>query len=342
MKSCLKGRSNTAINIRINSPKITQVNNQCDLKKKEYKPSEIHELKLKTLKLEQENKILKTQLNRLADRIKQQTQIINKTTKYSGPNNKQQNHSVAIEQLSRSVVSAKNTLNTLNGKLKAVDYDDRNAIVDELHEELKVTYSEYMRVQDMVKSKGSEVKNIDRVLMNATKKASEKNIHDMEIQLMQLKETNHDIRNKISAYMIKSEKSKFEDAIERRENDKQSLECCMQELKETIDRRVSKSNELSKRLKKQKYDYKRKVHELNQILISLRSKLFKRLTGEEMPHCELEDFLEEEDHESSVGIQENKELEEDETIIGDDDDADNNVEEGCTEYPQEIDEPSEA
>lgn len=248
------------------------------------KPSDIYDLKIKNAKLDQEIKILKTQLSRTKDRIHQQSKMIAHTvgpkSNVSGLQNKRQS---TINNLNHSVVSAQNTLDTLNQQLEQLEKDDRNCYVEELRTEILISYAEYMRIQDMLNESSTKNRNYSKTFAAVDKKASAPSIEDQEFELRALQEENAKLIDKIKAYQTKCERTKNESTILTREGDGESLECSIQEVQDANERRTKKLNWFNELSQKENEEYDATVAYLNSLINYQRSIIADHLQGKELP-----------------------------------------------------------
>lgn len=248
------------------------------------KPSDIYDLKIKNAKLDQEIKILKTQLSRTKDRINQQSKMIAHTTgpkaSVSGVQNKRQS---TINNLSHSVTSAQNTLDTLNQQLEQMEKDDRNCYVEELRTEILIAFAEYQRIQDNLGESSSRNKNYQTLFTNADKKASQSSIEDKEFELSQLQQENANLIDKIKAYQTKCYRTKNESVILTRENDGESIECSIQEVEDANERHQNKLNKYNELSQKENEEYDAAIAYLNKIINYQRSIIADHLQGKELP-----------------------------------------------------------
>lgn len=255
--------------------------------KRKIRPAEIFDLRLNTSKVNQQNRVLKTQLTRIQDRINIKTKAINRTVANSrDPTEK--NHGNTIKQIRESITAAENTIRDLNNQLEEARDDDRLSIVDELKEELKIAYCEYQRLIDAVKENKLGTGDLKKRLQDADRRAGKAHTKDLERMIAAVKENNNVLKEKLEAYQKKMERNKIEAIINKRRADGKSQELCMLEIEDTKRYRTEKYNMLADELNAEIDNYDSKVDRLNSIIEEMRNKIIDRLLGSHDDHNEEE------------------------------------------------------
>ena len=262
---------------------MKQANNQnSKAQKKEIKPSDIYDLKVKTTKIEQEVRLLKTQLSRTKDRINQQNKAITKT-KHQANSFTPQKSKTTIKNLENSISSASNTLSALDEQIDRIEMDDKSAYLDELHEEILINYAEYVRVQETLKDRSNESKRFDKMLSQADARASSPYIQEQENALSAIQEENNKLIGKIKAYQNKCQKTKNEHLINKMESEKESLECALQEVDDANQRHTEKRDKYENLSHSEHDEYALAVDELQQLIMYQRKIISDYLQGKELP-----------------------------------------------------------
>lgn len=238
------------------------------------KPSDVHELKLKTQQITHKTRQLRTQLNRLQDRIASQTNAINKTFEQQSETPQvSQNHSNSIPQLKRSVDGAQNTLSSLRDEIEKARQDDKTFIVKELEEEVKLAYCENQRLSKQLQDSKLEANKAETLLNEATFKASVQNITNLKADIRELQSLNATLRDKAVAYSQKKEKLLIEQRIKEDCDNKKPI-------KQTVDEATNKQKEANEKisqeaeeLSEQKQKQLDTVAELRQIIEDQKQKI---------------------------------------------------------------------
>jgi chromosome segregation ATPase len=186
-------------------------------------------------------------------------------------------HSNTIPNLQRNVDGARNALETLKEQIAEMECDDRTVAVEELEEEVKVTYCEYRRLAQGLQDKRAAVAVYARELQEAEFRASTRHQNDLRAALRDIRCENAVLRDKANAYELKIEKLLIETQIsDAYRAGRPTLEVISQaeielaELNQTI---AGKRSELDK----QDQSHRANVDELMDILASLRQKIDARL-----------------------------------------------------------------
>jgi chromosome segregation ATPase len=285
-----QSRSTTAVSaIRFGRPKPTR----------EIKPSEIHELRMQTLRVQNQIKLQQTQLNRLKEKILAKTEAINRTVKQKSNEQSATGHQSAIDQLQRSIDGAENTLRQLRAELDEAQMDDRTAYYQELEEELKATFLEYERIQRAVQDSKQSAQDWEAQLRDVDRKASVENLGDLRQKVAQVKAVNAALRDKWYAYQLKMHKMNIETRINgnRKKGQKadETLEECQSEHAQDEERVEQLRNELDA----EDELYRQNVEELTGIIDDQRRKIVAHLMGkdeEEEEQPEEDQHSQEEQH----------------------------------------------
>lgn len=248
-------------------------------KQHEIKPSDIHELRMRTTQIQQQTRLMKTQLNRIKDRISSTTKQINRTVSNSKETSKVDSHQTAIKNIKMSIAAAEATIKDLDKQIKDCQEDDKSALVEELQEELKVAYCEYQRLKDTINNTEAESEETRKKFVEADAKTSKFHTNELNMSISQLKEANRALKEKIVAYNKKMERNKIEKIINERNKIGLTYEYYMKEINDTKRYRTEKYNMIAEELNKEMDDFDQKVEELNAIINEQRSKIIAYLTG---------------------------------------------------------------
>ena len=283
-------RSNTAKKtVRYENPALFPKRKQ----PREIKPSEIHELRLKTSKIQQQTRLMKTQLNRIKDRINSTTKAINQTVSNSREPVNPKSHENATNQIKQSIESAKATLQDLDDQLNEARDDDRSALVEELQEELKIAYCEYQRLLDETKETSNDSSELQKKLAEADARTSKQHTKELDLAISQTKASNKQLKEKIIAYNKKMERNKIEKTINERKQQGMSPKYCEIEIDDTKRYRTEKYNMLATELNQEMEDFDEKVDMLNKIINEQRTKIINFIMDKKEEEPEV--FEEEED-----------------------------------------------
>ncbi|KAH0791332.1 hypothetical protein GPJ56_004742 [Histomonas meleagridis] len=273
----------------MNSTKRTKSLNLSQHQANEIKPSDVHELKLKTQQILLKTRQLRTQLNRLNDKITAKTNAINKTfEQQSGQSPIVTNHSNSVPQLQRSVELAENTLSSLKEEIEAAYQDDKTFIVKELEEEVKLAYCENQRLSQEAKEARQQSNSTSKLLKDATYKASNQNIQELRSSIRDIQETNASLRDKSFAYSSKNEKLRVDQTILENEQNKVSHQKAIDDANKKKEELTEKLNKKTEKIEKLKQDYQEKIDELNQIIQKQKQVINDFLSGNYKPKEEKE------------------------------------------------------
>lgn len=250
--------------------------------KKEIKPSDVYDMKIKTSKLEQDVRLLKTQLSRTKDRINQHNKTIGKTIAKGGQTSINKGKGTLVN-LGQSIETATNTVDFLNEKLRISETDDKNSLLLELHEEILISHAEYMRVKDELKDKTEKNKKYEQLFSQADARASSQYIDEQEKALRNVQDENASLIEKIQAYQNKKQKIKIEQLICKREEEGESLECSIQEVNDANERHAKKLANYKELAKEEDRAYTNAINDLSSKIMYQRQIIADFLKGNELP-----------------------------------------------------------
>jgi chromosome segregation ATPase len=260
---------------------------------REIRPSEIHELRMQTLRVQTEVKLQQTKLNRLKERILNKTEAINRTLKQKANEQSATSHQSAIVQLERSITGARNTLEQLQEDLEEASYDDRTAVYQELEEELRATYLEYERQQSNLEEEKEESRRLEQELKKVDDIASMSHLNELREHIERVKKVNTALRAKWLAYQKKMHNMNIEHRIaENRERRLKSKETNEQTTEE-YERNHNRLMKLKNVLESQNDDYQKKVDELIDIIDNQRRRIVQHLMGQDASDVSNEDQINE-------------------------------------------------
>lgn len=251
---------------------------QRNSRSQDLKPAQIHQLKLQTQQIKHQTKVLRTQLKRTEFKISSHTNSINKTFEQSSEKPPAiANHANTIVYLKQNLDGAQNTLDTLKEQVKEAENDDKSSLVDELEEELKITYCEYRRLVRDLQEKKSEANHYDRQLNEVEYRASNQHISELKAAIRDIRAQNSGLRDKAQAYQVKIEKIKIEQNIKKHQDEKVDLKTTQNNIELEITDLHDKINALCDELNKEAEQHDQNVAELTNIIEEMRMKIIKRL-----------------------------------------------------------------
>lgn len=270
-KTSTKTRGSTAAaSIRFGRPQPTR----------EIKPAQIHEMRMKTLQIQNQIKLQRTQLNRLKDKITSKTEAINRTVNQKSEDTESKTiHQVTTVQLQRSIEAAENRLENIQTELEKAQYDDRTACYQEVEEELKVTFLEYDRIQGDITSSRDEARHCEDRLKATDARASQRHITDLELAIDQIKAANAALREKWNAYQIKMHKMNIETRIVKNREEGKNGDVTLKEADKEANAVVRKLEKLDDELAREEAHYHKHVEEIMEIIDNQRRRIVEHLMG---------------------------------------------------------------
>ena len=243
------------------------------------KPSDVYELKLRTQQILQKSRQLRTQVNRLNDKISSHTNAINRTFEKQSDQPISGSHKNTVNQLSRSVTAAENTLSNLRKEIDRVRYDDKTFLVSELREEVKLAYCENQRLSKELQDRSAEASNTEKLLSEASKKASNQNINEVKRDIRDLQNAIKQLREKSIAYRTKKGKLQVERQINDNINKKVDQRRIAEDANQQQEEKTQLINENAEELKNSKKEFEEKYAELQDIYEMQRQKITDFLAG---------------------------------------------------------------
>lgn len=257
-------------------------------KPREIRPSEIHEYRMKTLQIQNQIKLQRTQLNRLKDKIAAKTEAINKTVSKSAEKPESSTiHETTINQVEKSIRGAENTLENLREEYERAQEDDRSATYQETEEELKVTYLEYDRLQGDIQSAKETAQDSEKQLREIDQRAGPEHASELKAMIAQNRSTNKQLREKWVAYQTKILKMKIDERIYNYKNppkNKDSKEAEPQPnpgqyAKDEAEQIQKELERLQNKLERKDEHYRKHVDELLEIIDNQRRRIVDHLMG---------------------------------------------------------------
>lgn len=248
-------------------------------KQRQYKPSDVHELRLKTQQIIQQTRLLHTQLTRLQDKIQSKDEAIHKIVNNADTQKNPKTYENAIKQLDCSIEGATNTRDQLKEQIEQASGDDKTYIVQELEAELKAAYCEYSRLQSDIVSKKQRAEEYKQRFIEADQVASTKNIQDLQTELRQLNTLNRDIRSKWRAYRIKIHKMEFEKRINQAIEKKQTPDQFKEQVQQETEEHTQEYNRVIEEMNKKEEEYTKNIEELQNIIEKQRRHIINFLMG---------------------------------------------------------------
>lgn len=241
------------------------------------KPAQVHELKLQTQQIRQQTKILKTQLKRTEFQISSHTNSINKTFEQSSEKPQTTNHANTILYLKQNIEGAQNTLDSLKVQVKEAENDDKTSTVEELEEELKITYCEYKRLARTLQDRKAEANHYDRELSEAETRASNQHINELKAAIRDIRSQNASLRDKSRAYQVKIEKIRIDQEIKKHQDEKVDLKTTENNIELERTDLNARMNDICNELNAEAEQHDKNVAELTEIIEEMKMKIIKRL-----------------------------------------------------------------
>jgi vacuolar-type H+-ATPase subunit I/STV1 len=242
-------------------------------------------VKLLTQQYQQQTKLLRTALKRTQIQINSKTSVINKTFEQSGnPSTGSKTiHEHTIENLTRNIDGAKNTLEQLRKDIDQAEKDDRTSTVEELEEELKMTYCEYQRLVQLLQLKKIEAEFYNKALAECEYRVSSEHVSECKADIRVIRAENASLRDKANAYQIKIEKIRIEGEIIAH----QERHISSQEVLDQVDREreenIRRLNELCNELNDEAEQHDQNVAELMEILEGMKQAIADHLDAQRPP-----------------------------------------------------------
>lgn len=241
------------------------------------KPAQVHELKLQTQQIKQQTKILKTQLKRTEFQISSHTNSINKTFEQSSEKPQTTNHANTILYLKQNIEGAQNTLDSLKDQVKEAENDDKTSTVEELEEELKITYCEYKRLARTLQDRKAEANHYGRELSEAESRASNQHINELKAAIRDIRSQNASLRDKSRAYQVKIEKIRIDQEIKKHQDQKVDLKTTENNIELERTDLNARMNDICNELNAEAEQHDQNVQELTEIIEEMKMKIIKKL-----------------------------------------------------------------
>jgi hypothetical protein len=265
------------------------------------RPGSIQALKLKLGQTTVKTRRMRSQLNRLNDRILSHTNAIIKTREQQTEVSACAfTHKNTIAQLRHSISIAENAFAVLRSDiLKAVN-DDKTFIIKETEEEVKLLYAENIRLIRCAKEADREGQFYFGLLQDAAHKATPKTREILLQQITDLSEENADLRDKAVAYRSKKKRLDIEAGIIEHMQRKVPVQ-------KTVEEAAERRKELEERIAREtrkaavgKREFRRKVHDLTAIIEEQRFAIARHLAppGVDSDEDDFSEADEEDDQES--------------------------------------------
>ena len=181
----------------------------------------IHELKLQIYATKEKTKKLRSQNVRINQKIESNTNNINKSFEQSaeGPQGSATIHKRTIDMIKKSIESARINLNVLQGQIEKAKKDDRYWLVKETEQEVQFTYIEKKRIESEAEEEKQRSGHYSALYQDAYNVQSHENLARLRQILRETKQANASLRDKLSAYRKKLQKTQIElDIVSHAEN----------------------------------------------------------------------------------------------------------------------------
>jgi hypothetical protein len=244
---------------------------------RDIRPSDVHELRMEVLRVQNQTRLQRTNLNRLKARILRKTEAINRTVQPKGGEEVLPKPASTLSLVQRSVDGAEHALEDLHRELEEARLDDRTAYYQEVEEELRATYLEYDRIQDDVAAARDQAQMCEAQLRDVDYKASPAHADELKKSISQLKAYNRSLRAKWTAYHVKMEKIQIDCRIDENRRSgrpaQETIEAAPIEYGEEVDR----VSELTEQLETADTEYRTNLEKLNTILDGQRKRIVEHL-----------------------------------------------------------------
>ncbi|OHT14109.1 hypothetical protein TRFO_03127 [Tritrichomonas foetus] len=244
------------------------------------KPSDVYELRLKTSHLQLRTRQLKTQLNRLQDRILAHTNAINKTFEQESDQPAvTSNHANSVPQLKRSLDSATNTLENLLEQIDNARNDDKTFLVKELQEEVKLAYCEHQRLALELQDAKLEANQSTQRRQEMEFRISSQHINELKSSARELQGQNASLRDKAIAYKAKQKKLQVDHQIQEHIQKKMPPQKALEEADKKAQGTNEKLSEAAQNLNEEKSKHRQKIEELRELIAEQKQKILDFLEG---------------------------------------------------------------
>jgi hypothetical protein len=253
-------------------------------------PSEIHELRAATLRIENEIKLQQTKFNRLKERILIKTDAIDRALQQKVTDQSATAHQSTIAQLQQTIARAENTVQRLQEELEEAEMDDRTALYQEADEEVRASYLELERVQTATQDAKAEAEALEARLKGVDLMASNGHLNDLREQIAHFKTLNSALRKKWTAYQEKMHRMNVETKITANRNANLKTDVTLPIADAEYNEEVDRLNQLADVLDQQNAEYQQNVDRLIDIIDGQRRMIVKHLMGrEDASHLEEEE-----------------------------------------------------
>jgi vacuolar-type H+-ATPase subunit I/STV1 len=249
------------------------------------KPAQIHELKLQTQQIQQQTLLLRTQLRRTEIQINSKTSAINQTFEQSStePQTSKSIHKISIPRIRRNIEGARNTLESLKEHIEAADRDDRTSAVQELEEELKMTYCEHQRLSRGLQDRRAEADLYRKQLEESQFRVSGQHIAELRASIRELRAENATLRDKANAYQAKIERMLIEEEILEYQKNRWTPPDVLDQVEADLAETNAQMNKLCEKLDAEAEKYEQTVGELKGIIEEMKKKIAQKLEHDADP-----------------------------------------------------------
>ena len=228
----------------------------------------IHELKLQIYATKEKTKKLKSQNVRINQKIESNTNNINRSFEISaeGPQGSATIHKRTIEMLKKSIESAKINLNVLLGQIEKAKKDDRYWSVKETEQEVAFTYIEKKRIENEAHEEKQRSNRYESLYQDAFNVQSQENLSRLRQILRETKQANASLRDKLSAYRKKLQKTDIEMQILQHAEKKDPLKKVVEDAEVEQAEDHQNFSKMLQQLSEMDEEHEQKVQELQDII----------------------------------------------------------------------------
>lgn len=238
------------------------------------RPAQIHQKRVETSQLVNQNKILRSHLIRIKDVANSKATQINNTVSNTEGKGQKFTYKNSNPQLEGSVQSAENTLASLKEQYKQMSIDDKIAIVEELEEQLKIFYVEYQRVLIEIQLTENDKDEAEQKLAVATEKTQ--NARQVSNQIRLIRAENEEIKGKYNAYQEKFLKLEIDTKLKNRPKTS-NHQSNLAKIREHYDELNLEIKDVNEHITEQKNEYQKNVNEIEEIIDGMKEKIASHL-----------------------------------------------------------------
>jgi chromosome segregation ATPase len=180
-------------------------------------------------------------------------------------------------------LSARNTLETLQEQIDAADRDDRTSNVQELEEELKMTYCEHQRLSRGLQDRRTTANFYRRQLDEVQFRVSPQHVAELRASIKELRAENATLRDKANAYQMKIERMLIEEEILEYERKLWTPPDVLERVEQEQEETNAQIKRLCEKLDAEAEKYEHTVDELRGIIDEMKRKIAQKIGHDAEP-----------------------------------------------------------